>query len=286
MTSWQEKFTASKFVINSSIEELSNNIKDEEEKLETTFKELPASEGKSGREIGLEFQKLLKKIEKIKPKQTIAKTQTAVVEALELKRKSFLSELSEYRAERSSQFTRSLKRLNKKLKEKLKLEVKPESDGQPVIDFLMQCDLEGVGAKRLAWINERDDFSPVKLAELIRSGVETLTGCGWGITPTAATALVKLTNTQVLQLEELELPDVIRIELNIAHEGEQYFRPLEKLSTGQQCTAILHLLLLQNKDPLIMDQPEDNLDNAFIADRIVAELRSAKISRQFILCNA
>ncbi len=31
-----------------------------------------------------------------------------------------------------------------------------------------------------------------------------------------------------------------------------------------------------------MDQPEDNLDNAFIADRIVTELRSAKIARQFL----
>ena len=31
-----------------------------------------------------------------------------------------------------------------------------------------------------------------------------------------------------------------------------------------------------------MDQPEDNLDNAFIADRIVDELRTAKIGRQFI----
>lgn len=39
---------------------------------------------------------------------------------------------------------------------------------------------------------------------------------------------------------------------------------------------------MRNVDPLIMDQPEDNLDNAFIADRIVAELRSAKIARQFI----
>ena len=60
------------------------------------------------------------------------------------------------------------------------------------------------------------------------------------------------------------------------------YRDLSKLSTGQQCTAILHLLLLSNLDPLIMDQPEDNLDNAFIADRIVSELRSAKIARQFI----
>ena len=54
------------------------------------------------------------------------------------------------------------------------------------------------------------------------------------------------------------------------------------LSTGQQCTAILHMLLLENVDPLLMDQPEDNLDNAFIADRIVAELREAKTSRQFL----
>ena len=44
----------------------------------------------------------------------------------------------------------------------------------------------------------------------------------------------------------------------------------------------MHLLLLQNLDPLIMDRPEDNLDNAFIADRIVTELKSEKIARQFI----
>lgn len=31
-----------------------------------------------------------------------------------------------------------------------------------------------------------------------------------------------------------------------------------------------------------MDQPEDDLDNAFIADRIVSELRDAKINRQCI----
>ncbi|EMA4784817.1 hypothetical protein U3C50_004647 [Providencia rettgeri] len=42
------------------------------------------------------------------------------------------------------------------------------------------------------------------------------------------------------------------------------------------------MLLLDNKDPLLLDQPEDNLDNAFIADRIVSQVRSAKLTRQFI----
>ena len=41
-------------------------------------------------------------------------------------------------------------------------------------------------------------------------------------------------------------------------------------------------MFLDNQDPLILDQPEDNLDNAFIAERIVAELRRAKLSRQFL----
>ncbi len=279
---WQRIFFASKFIINTFLVELNTKINEEEEKLERTFKALPSSEGKSGREIGVEFQRLLKDIEKIKLKKTVAETQKAVVDELKKLRKSLLAELSSFRATRSSQFERSLKSLNKRLKGKLKLILKPEADRKPVIDFLLDCNLDNVGEKRLSWIHGVEDFSSVKLAELIEKGSDALTEAGWGITPTTAGALVKLSNSHRLQLEELELPDIINIELNISHEGQENYRMLGKLSTGQQCTAILHLLLLQNNDPLIMDQPEDNLDNAFIADRIVAELRNAKINRQFI----
>ena len=45
---------------------------------------------------------------------------------------------------------------------------------------------------------------------------------------------------------------------------------------------MLHLLLLENKDPLIVDQPEDNLDNSFVAGHIVGELRESKTERQFV----
>jgi ABC-type lipoprotein export system ATPase subunit len=69
--------------------------------------------------------------------------------------------------------------------------------------------------------------------------------------------------------------------LNVTRGGENY-REVSKLSTGQQCTAILHLSLLDSPDPLIIDQPEDNLDNAFIADHIVNELRMSKTKRQFV----
>jgi DNA repair ATPase RecN len=282
LNQWQEMYIVAKTTIASVAKELNVDIQQEEAALEKTFKELPALEGKSGKEIGIEFQNLLREIERIRPKVTLIENRGKVVTELNRQRKGILDELSSLRAERSAQFERTLKSLNKKLSGKLKLTVKPEADRTPVIQYLLGCRLDGVAEGRLAWIREADDFSPVKLAELIRLGAIMLREAGWNMTPTVAEALARLNIGQILQLEELELPDLISIELNTAHEGQENFKPLDKLSTGQQCTAILHLLLLQNLDPLLMDQPEDNLDNAFIADRIVVELRSAKIARQFI----
>ncbi len=279
---WQRKYTTAKEGIDKLAQALTADILREESVLEKTFKDLPSSDGKTGKQIGLEFQALMQEIERIRPKKILIENHKMLTTELQKQRKSILDELSATRANRSAQFSRALKRLNKRLAGKLRLEVKAESDQRPIIDFLLGCRMDGVGEARLAWVKDADDFSPVKLAEMIRGGADALRNAKWGITPTVADALVRLTPDQILQLEELELPDLINIELNTAHEGQENFRPLDKLSTGQQCTAILHLLLMQNQDPLIMDQPEDNLDNAFVADRIVAELRSAKIARQFI----
>jgi ABC-type lipoprotein export system ATPase subunit len=282
LNEWQIKYAAAKPLISLLSDELNVLIQQKESELENTFKELPALEGKTGKEIGIEFQNLLREIERIRPKQALVQNRRKVVTELNRQRKAVLDELSSLRAERSAQFEKTLRRLNRRLSGKLKLTVKPESERQPVIQFLLGCRLENVAEGRLAWIRDAENFSPVQLAELIRLGSDSIRNAGWNVTPTGADALARLSIEQVLQLEELELPDLINIELNVAHEGHENFKPLDKLSTGQQCTAILHLLLLQNLDPLIMDQPEDNLDNAFIADRIVAELRSAKIARQFI----
>ncbi|GFP40573.1 hypothetical protein HKBW3S47_02270, partial [Candidatus Hakubella thermalkaliphila] len=42
------------------------------------------------------------------------------------------------------------------------------------------------------------------------------------------------------------------------------------------------LLLLESDAPLIIDQPEDDLDNFFIAEGIVPKMREEKHRRQFI----
>ena len=251
--------------------------------LEKAFKEIPSSQGKTGREIGNEYQALLREIERIRPMEATQSQREDLLDALYNERKALLAELSEKQAERSAKFQRVLKQLNRKLKGKLRLTVDTEGNREPLLNLLINANLDGVGAKRLSWVTDHTDFSPANLAATIRQGAECLKKTNWGVTPSVANALVKLPLKTLLRMEELELSDAIKIELNIAHnEQPENYRSLERLSNGQQCTAILHLLLLDNRDPLILDQPEDNLDNAFIADRIVSEIRKSKLARQFI----
>lgn len=87
-----------------------------------------------------------------------------------------------------------------------------------------------------------------------------------------------LTEKDLREIEEMRLEDLFVIKLFV----NGRFKEMGNLSKGQQCTAILHILLLENKDSLIVDQPEDNLDNSFITDTLVTAIRDNKIHRQYI----
>ncbi len=54
-------------------------------------------------------------------------------------------------------------------------------------------------------------------------------------------------------------------------------------SPGQKTAAILAFILNQGKHPLVIDQPEDDLDNSLIIDLIVENVRSMKRTRQIII---
>lgn len=250
--------------------------------LEKALRTLPATAGKSGQEVGVAYQKLMEEIERIKPMKSRATTHESQRDTLRQERQNLLAELSDLRGQRIQALQKAAKRLNKRLEGKLKVEIVPEAYRMPLMAFLLGCKLDGVGEKRLAFIEDAETISPLSLAQSIQKGTADIQ-LDWGVSQMVADALTKLQSSQLMELEALELGHRVDIFLNVAHsQADGVFRPLNKLSTGQQCTAILHMLLLENVDPLLMDQPEDNLDNAFIADRIVAELREAKTSRQFL----
>lgn len=78
--------------------------------------------------------------------------------------------------------------------------------------------------------------------------------------------------------QSVQLPDRPVIQLKV---GDIY-KPVSELSLGQRCTTILSLLMLQTTLPLVIDTPEEGLDNIFIFNSVVQTLRAIKGQRQVL----
>lgn len=95
-----------------------------------------------------------------------------------------------------------------------------------------------------------------------------------------ATFRESVTRIKKRQLEAIRCPD--RYVLQMALQEE--LRPLDQLSGGQRVSLLLSLLLeTDDARPLIIDQPEDELDNRFLFDTVLPALKRLKGRRQIIV---
>jgi ABC-type lipoprotein export system ATPase subunit len=120
----------------------------------------------------------------------------------------------------------------------------------------------------------------ILLSELITKGKNELTKT-FNLTEKMAERLIEYLKdkNKLFELETIFPDDQIIIELNL--DGKYY--PLDKLSPGQRATALLLLLFIMEDRILILDQPEEDLDNRFIYEDVVKELRTLKGKRQIII---
>ncbi len=88
----------------------------------------------------------------------------------------------------------------------------------------------------------------------------------------------KITVEQWIDLSLCELTDIPTFEYQ-QREGD--YIEFSEASAGQQATALLKVLLKMDGPPLIIDQPEEDLDNQVILE-IVNDIWSAKSKRQVI----
>ena len=76
-------------------------------------------------------------------------------------------------------------------------------------------------------------------------------------------------------------PDGLRVEYSRKGDGKD-FRPIGQGSPGQRAAALLAFFLAYGSEPIMLDQPEDDLDNHLIYDLVVQQLRESKSNRQVI----
>ena len=95
------------------------------------------------------------------------------------------------------------------------------------------------------------------------------------------THVQKLRPEQVAHFELWWPEDALRVEYRRTTKSP--FVSIAQGSPGQKSAAILALLLAHGDEPIVLDQPEDDLDNHVIHDLIVRQIRDNKRRRQVIV---
>ena len=201
-------------------------------------------------------------------------------------RRSLLDQWKAVRSEEFNLLKKAAKGITRKLDQILKVSVIDGGDRSALTDALRDA-LSGRLHETIVKLKGNAEFSLSEFVESCRSGTEAVQA-KYYLTKAQADLLASLDVETLMRIEELELTPTTQISLNVSVDShsasdDPQWQPLESLSTGQKATAVLLLLLLESGDALIIDQPEDDLDNRFITDGIVPRLRTAKHRRQFIL---
>ncbi len=197
-------------------------------------------------------------------------------------REKLKHQLKEKRHELFEIRQKRLEKVSEKLEGRLKLDVGFEED-RTEFEKRLKSLLTGSGIYKNAIDNiiaSSLAIDGLLLSEYIQEGKEKLIE-KLSLTETMAEKFVAWFSDEekLFELETLFPEDKIIIKLKV----DDDFKDIERLSDGQKATALLLLLFAQEDRILILDQPEEDLDNRFIYEDVVKILRDYKSRRQFII---
>lgn len=230
---------------------------------------------------GAEFIRLRQQIEELRPLRERRESLIRDLSTHEGHRRQLLSDWVDVKAEEYRGIDKAAKKVSKKLRERVRVEVTNAGNREP-LEKLLRDAVGGNLTAAMERLREREDLSLLDFANRCREGKDALIQ-HYSLPPGAADRIAQADPHLFMRIEELELTATTKIELNTAPEEQpQSWRSLEELSTGQKATAVLLLLLLESEAPLVVDQPEDDLDNRFITEGVVPIMRDEKRRRQFV----
>ena len=229
---------------------------------------------------GAEFIRLRKQIEELRPLKDKKEALKRDLAAHEAQRRKLLAEWEDTKASEYREIQSAAKKVSRKLRDRVRVEVTMAGNRDPLEQLLRE--VGGNLAAALDRLRTVDQLSLPEFAQRCREGKESLMQ-RYGLPGGSAERIAQADLDLFMRIEELDLPATTNIELNTAPDGEpSTWQTLQSLSTGQKATAVLLLLLLESEAPLVVDQPEDDLDNRFITEGVVPIMRQEKRHRQFL----
>jgi hypothetical protein len=221
---------------------------------------------------GAEFMHLRKEVDELQPLEKQSAELTVKRERLLEERRTLLADWRDLLQKEHQQRERAAKRIKNKLP-RVRAAIRFGGDRRPLLALLKErFDRIDQGVRPLL---DADDVSLSGLAEAVRAGKQQLAE-RFKVSDKAAERLASGGN---------ELATTIEFNTSLDQQAPEW-KTLDQLSKGQKASAVLLLLLLGGDGftaaPLVVDQPEDDLDNRFVTDGIVPTLRNEKMRRQFL----
>lgn len=203
------------------------------------------------------------------------------IKDLYVRRQELLDQLSGIRDQRFAVRNAVAERINAELAPTIRVTIMQYGNGDAYRQML-EAKLKGAGIRQGVVAQKiAASMAPAELTAVIRSRDSAPLIDRAELNSEQATKTANCLNDPefLFTLETVELDDQPLIELK---DGQEY-KDTSSLSTGQKCTTILPILLMESDSTLIVDQPEDNLDNRFIFQTVVESIRHVKTKRQLIL---
>lgn len=196
-------------------------------------------------------------------------------------RAQLLQELEINRRHQSRLVELAARELTAKVGERVRVRVDPLADSSQIVNALATAVREAGSRVQRPQLERLAAHSPTKIAAAVRQG--SLAIQQLGCTPATAAALAEIPPTAVRQIKQTAVTDVINIEINVGSSVQEQWIDIDHASPGQRATAMLALALSSGEEPLIIDQPEDDLDNRYIYEEVVKVLGRVCGERQVII---
>jgi DNA repair ATPase RecN len=214
------------------------------------------------------------------------------VAAIDAQRREALRQLAQVRRGKSRLVEAAARTLSGALGTRVRLSVRPLADRELLLGELERA-LHGQGV-RADQLQRVALSAPATIGDAIRQGADAVAALG--CSPATAAKLAVLPRTAVRRIEAADTPDQVVVEIDLGGSGAdpphkageagtpgRAWSPISEVSPGQRAMALLALALASGTEPLLIDQPEDDLDNRYIYEEVVKVLSRVCEGRQVIV---
>ncbi|HEB85999.1 MAG TPA: hypothetical protein ENI68_03145 [Gammaproteobacteria bacterium] len=174
-------------------------------------------------------------------------------------------------------FDRVIQQISKDFNGRIKAARMENGDAKPLSNFVKRLSERGV-TRWWNGIDNDDKPSPERIVEKL----EARTLSDFGMSDSVQETFFEImTRDRRRELAAIRCPDRYDLELRM---DDRSYRKLNELSGGQRVSVLLSLLLeTRDERPLVIDQPEDELDNRFLFETVLPVLKKLKGRRQVIV---